>query len=99
MNDTTSTVKSRNILVLGASELGMPVLRDLARRAKDIDGAKISVLLRESAVESGDPATRDRTFQFNVYKRVIAIDRTRHAISDGLHDLSPFTSIGYAETG
>jgi len=56
MNDTTSTVKSRNILVLGAGELGMPVLRNLACRAKDIDGAKISVLLRESAIESGDPA-------------------------------------------
>jgi len=55
MNDTTSTVKSRNILVLGAGELGMPVLRNLARRAKDIDGAKISVLLRESTIESGDP--------------------------------------------
>lgn len=55
MNDTTSTVKSRNILVLGAGELGMPVLGNLARRAKNIDGAKISVLLRESAIESGDP--------------------------------------------
>ncbi|RMB36650.1 NmrA-like family protein [Sphingomonas sp. PP-F2F-G114-C0414] len=58
MNDTVSNVKSRNILVLGAGELGMPVLRNLARRAKGIDGAKISVLLRESAVESGDPSKR-----------------------------------------
>ncbi len=56
MNDTVSNVKSRNILVLGAGELGMPVLRNLVRRAKGIDGAKISVLLRESAVESGDPS-------------------------------------------
>ncbi|MBB5337764.1 saccharopine dehydrogenase-like NADP-dependent oxidoreductase [Edaphobacter lichenicola] len=29
-----SAVKSRNILVLGAGELGLPVLRNLARRAK-----------------------------------------------------------------
>ena len=56
MNDTVSNVKSRNILVLGAGELGMPVLRNLARRAKGIDCATISVLLRESAVESGDPS-------------------------------------------
>ena len=56
MNDAGSTVKSRNILVLGAGELGMPVLRNLARRAKDIDGARISVLLRASAVESDAPA-------------------------------------------
>ncbi|MCD0420282.1 aromatic alcohol reductase [Rubrivivax sp. JA1024] len=56
MNDPVSTVKSRNILVLGAGELGMPVLRNLARRAKHVDGARISVLLRRSAVESLDPA-------------------------------------------
>ena len=56
MNEAVSTVKSRNILVLGAGELGMPVLRNLARRAKDIDGARISVLLRASAVESDAPA-------------------------------------------
>ncbi|MEG3175725.1 aromatic alcohol reductase [Sphingomonas sp. RB3P16] len=56
MNEAVSTVKSRNILVLGAGELGIPVLRNLARRAKTIDGARISVLLRASAVESDTPA-------------------------------------------
>lgn len=56
MNNVNYDVKSRNILVLGAGELGMPVLRSLARRAKEIDGAKISVLLRESAVKSGNPS-------------------------------------------
>lgn len=49
---------SNNILVLGAGELGLPVLRNLARRAKQVDGAKISVLLRASAVESSAPAKR-----------------------------------------
>ena len=58
MNDTTSDVKSRNILVLGAGELGMPVLRNLAWRAKSIDGATISVLLRASAVASTDPGKK-----------------------------------------
>ncbi|KQQ36962.1 2'-hydroxyisoflavone reductase [Rhizobium sp. Leaf306] len=52
MNQTVSNVKSRNILVLGAGELGMPVLRNLARRAKGIEDAKISVLLRASAIKS-----------------------------------------------
>lgn len=56
MNDSISIVKSRNILVLGAGELGMPVLRNLARQAEDIDGARISALLRASAVESDAPA-------------------------------------------
>lgn len=56
MNEPISTVKSRNILVLGAGELGLPVLRNLARRAKGLEAAKISVLLRNNAVESGAPA-------------------------------------------
>ena len=56
MNTSVSNVKSRNILVLGAGELGMPVLRNLARRANGIDGAKISVLLRASAIDSDVPA-------------------------------------------
>lgn len=56
MNTTVSQTKSRNILVLGAGELGMPVLRNLALRAKTIEGARISVLLRASAVQSDVPA-------------------------------------------
>ncbi|MBR8221086.1 aromatic alcohol reductase [Burkholderia ambifaria] len=58
MNQTDLNATSQNILVLGAGELGLPVLRNLARRAKDIAGAKISVLLRASAVESSAPAKR-----------------------------------------
>lgn len=46
---------SKNIIVLGAGELGLPVLRNLARHAEDVDGAKISVLLRASAVDSAEP--------------------------------------------
>lgn len=56
MNTTASTVKSRNILVLGTGELGMPVLRNLALRAKDVEGAKSSVFLRASTVVSDVPA-------------------------------------------
>lgn len=56
LHETTAAVTSRNILVLGAGELGLPVLRNLARRAKDVQDAKISVLLRDSAVESEEPA-------------------------------------------
>lgn len=58
MNQTDPNFTSQNILVLGAGELGLPVLRNLAQRAKDVDGAKISVLLRASAVESSTPGKR-----------------------------------------
>lgn len=56
MNPADPGDTSRNILVLGAGELGLPVLRSLARRARDLDGARISVLLRRSAVEATAPA-------------------------------------------
>jgi len=55
MNQSDPNAMSQNILVLGAGELGLPVLRNLARHAKDVPGAKISVLLRASAVESTEP--------------------------------------------
>lgn len=58
MNRSDPNATSQNILVLGAGELGLPVLRHLARRAKDVKGARISVLLRASAVESNDPGKK-----------------------------------------
>ncbi|WP_343641989.1 aromatic alcohol reductase [Roseateles sp.] len=56
MNRSDPNATSQNILVLGAGELGLPVLRNLARKAKHVKGARISVLLRASAVESADPS-------------------------------------------
>jgi hypothetical protein len=54
MNQADPNATSQKILVLGAGELGLPVLRNLARRAKDEEGTKISVLLRASAVDSNE---------------------------------------------
>ena len=56
MNQLDPSATSRNILVLGAGELGLPVLRNLARGAKSVAGSKISVLLRASAVDSSASA-------------------------------------------
>ena len=58
MNKTDFNSTSENILVLGAGELGLPVLRNLALRAKDVKGTKISVLLRESTVTSDEPVKK-----------------------------------------
>jgi hypothetical protein len=49
-------LNDKAILVLGAGELGMAVLRNLARHARRPAGFSISVLLRPSAIASGDMA-------------------------------------------
>ncbi len=58
MNKIDINTTSENILVLGAGELGLPVLRNLALRAKDVKGTKISVLLRESTLTSDEPGKK-----------------------------------------
>jgi hypothetical protein len=46
---------NESILVLGAGELGMAMLRSLVRRAAGVSGLSIAVLLRPSTIGSGDP--------------------------------------------
>ncbi|EKT4444660.1 TPA: aromatic alcohol reductase [Stenotrophomonas maltophilia] len=50
-------IASRSILVLGAGELGMPVIRNLARLAV-VHDASISVMLRPASMESTLPDKR-----------------------------------------
>ncbi|WP_433925921.1 aromatic alcohol reductase [Stenotrophomonas nematodicola] len=53
----STPIDSRSILVLGAGELGMPVIRNLARMANN-RGATISVMLRNALIESPLPEKR-----------------------------------------
>lgn len=46
---------AHSILVLGAGELGLPVVRNLARVAQRSPGSKISVLLRDSTINTQLP--------------------------------------------
>lgn len=48
----------QSILVLGAGELGLPVLRNLALVAKRAPGSKVSVLLRRSTITTQEPAKK-----------------------------------------
>ena len=61
--NSTQTTEAQSILVIGAGELGMPVLRNLARKAKDHQGTTISVLLRAATVESTDPAKQRDVYE------------------------------------
>lgn len=47
-----------SILVVGAGELGMAILRSLSRRAKEHPGTILNVLLRPSTIASLDPGKR-----------------------------------------
>ncbi|MHA7114608.1 aromatic alcohol reductase [Pseudomonas promysalinigenes] len=51
----TTPLAPQSILVLGAGELGLPVLRNLARVAKRAPGSQISVILRESTINTQIP--------------------------------------------
>jgi hypothetical protein len=48
-------LQNESILVLGAGELGMAMLRSLVRRAAGVSGPSIAVLLRPSTIDSEDP--------------------------------------------
>ncbi len=47
-------MENTSILVLGAGELGMPVIRNLAKKSKHSTNTKITVLLRQSTINSTD---------------------------------------------
>jgi hypothetical protein len=51
----TTHPSPQSILVLGAGELGLPVLRNLARVAKRSPGSTLSVLLRDSTINTQAP--------------------------------------------
>ncbi len=53
--NSSQAVKTQSILVIGAGELGMPVLRNLAHKAKTHDGTTVGVLLRAATIDSIDP--------------------------------------------
>ncbi|MDJ0318997.1 aromatic alcohol reductase [Pseudarthrobacter sp. PS3-L1] len=55
MTNESTIPTSRSILVIGAGELGMPVLRNVASRARDVEGSTVSVMLRGSAITSDAP--------------------------------------------
>ncbi len=83
MNQNDPDSMSQNILVLGAGELGLPVLRHLARRAKHVDGAKVSVLLRASALESGAPGKRKDLAEIQgLGIETVAGDLVKHSITE-----------------
>ncbi|MET4140969.1 hypothetical protein ABIB30_003354 [Pedobacter sp. UYP1] len=47
-------MENKSILILGAGELGMPVIRNIAQESKKYNNVKVTVLLRGTTIESDD---------------------------------------------
>ncbi|MFF1882999.1 aromatic alcohol reductase [Pseudarthrobacter sp. NPDC058196] len=83
MNDENPSAPSRDILIIGAGELGMPVLRNVARRAREVDGSSVSVLLRASAIESAKTEKqRDLAEIRNLGVRIVQGDLVMNSVDE-----------------
>lgn len=51
-------MESKSILILGAGELGMPVIRNIALKSKHFNKVSVTVLLRNTTIASEDPEKR-----------------------------------------
>lgn len=58
---------NESILVIGAGELGMEILRSLAKKAPSYSGTKITVLLRSATIDSQDPQKKKTTAELRAF--------------------------------
>ncbi|MDF3980445.1 aromatic alcohol reductase [Luteibacter sp. PPL554] len=84
----------QSILVLGAGELGLPVLRNLARVAKRVPGSAISVLLRDSTIHTTDPAKKAEVDELrSLGIQMVAADLVNDSIDDLAAVFSRFETV------
>jgi hypothetical protein len=83
MTNEIPSARSRDILIIGAGELGMPVLRNVAPRARDVNGSTVSVLLRASAIESvATDKQRDLAEIRNLGVRIVQGDLVNNSVDE-----------------
>lgn len=83
MTNEIPSARSRHILIIGAGELGMPVLRNVARRARDVNVSTVSVLLRANTVESAAPdKQRDLAEIRNLGVRIVQGDLVKNTVDE-----------------
>ncbi|WP_327209276.1 NmrA family NAD(P)-binding protein [[Kitasatospora] papulosa] len=83
MTSDSSIPVSRGVLIIGAGELGMPVIRNVVRRAKDKEGLSVSVLLRVGAIASTAPCKqRDVAEIKNLGVTVVEGDLVKNTVDE-----------------
>jgi len=84
----------QSILVLGAGELGLPVLRNLARVAKRAPGSKVSVLLRKSTITTQEPAKKAEIDELrNLGIHMVAADLVNDSIDQLAEVFAQFDTV------
>ena len=85
---------AQSILVLGAGELGLPVLRNLARAAKRLPGSTISVLLRASTINSQVPEKKAEIDELrSLGVQMVAADLVNDSIDELAEVFAPFDTV------
>ena len=83
MINDSSIPASRDTLIIGAGELGMPVIRNVVRRAKDVEGSSVSVLLRAGAIASAAPdKQRDVAEIKNLGVKIVEGDLVKNTVDE-----------------
>jgi hypothetical protein len=84
----------QSILVLGAGELGLPVLRNLARVAERAPGSQISVLLRDSTINTQVPAKKAEIDELRgLGIQMVAADLVKDSIDQLAEVFAPFDTV------
>jgi len=84
----------QSVLVLGAGELGLPVLRNLVRVAKRAPGSTISVLLRDSTINSQLPEKKAEIDELrSLGVQMVAADLVNDSIDQLAEVFAPFDTV------
>ncbi len=90
----TTAVKTENILVLGAGELGTQVLRELASMAAGREKTRISVLLRASAITTQDVMKKRALEEFqSLGIRIVQADVINDTVEKLAEYFRPFDTV------
>ncbi len=65
ISSSTNMSTNETILVIGAGELGMEILRSLAKKTPSHSSTKITVLLKSATIDSHDPQKRKTTAELH----------------------------------